>query len=173
MVHSSISNMAPCVSQLADAVLENRTMPGEYYKARITWASVNGTWEVRLKDGTVLVFPQAPVGVTSPRLVALKAIRDRYGNTVTIARDNAGNITSMTSPNGRRMSFTNDTSKNRITRIADASGRSVNYAYDGTGRLETVTDAGGGITRFGYDANNQMTLVTDAKQIPYLQNEYL
>ena len=157
----------------ADAVLENKSMPGEYYKARITWASVNGTWEVRMKDGTVLVFPPPTVGtVTSARLVALKSIRDRYGNTVTIARDNAGNITSITSPSGRRMSFTNDTSKNRITRISDASGRSVNYAYDGTGRLETVTDVGGGVTRFGYDANNQITLLTDAKQIPYLQNEY-
>src|SRR5712691_6479050 len=49
--------------------------PTAFYKSLIFWNG-NG-WNLTLKDGTVYVF-----GVEAP----LQAIRDRYGNTVTITR---------------------------------------------------------------------------------------
>ena len=58
----------------------------------------------------------------------LQAIRDRYGNHVTIAHTGgqSRNITQVTSPNGRWISFTYDTS-NRITQAKDNIGRTVGY----------------------------------------------
>lgn len=51
-----------------------------------------------------------------------------------------------------------------LTKIADRSGRSVQYAYTGTGataRLTTVTDAAGYAWTYVYNADGQITSVTD------------
>jgi len=57
----------------------------------------------------------------------LQAIRDRFGNQITLTRSNAtnpqmGNITRVTSPNGRTLQFTYDPS-GRITQVQDDLGR--------------------------------------------------
>ena len=68
----------------ADAVFEHTSTPSAFYKSAIRW---NGHgWDLTLKDGTVYVF-----GENAP----LQAIRDRYGNTMTVAHANGqtGNIT--------------------------------------------------------------------------------
>jgi YD repeat-containing protein len=86
--------------------------PTEFYKSVLAW---NGSgWDLTLKDGTVYVF-----GVNQP----LQAIRDRYGNTVTIthATGQSGNITRVTSPNRRWIGFTYDSS-DRITQATDNIG---------------------------------------------------
>ena len=60
----------------------------------------------------------------------------------------------------------------RITKVTDPIGRTVQYAYDGTGNLATVTDPEGGTTRYEYNSQNRMTRITDAKGITFLQNFY-
>jgi len=70
--------------------------PTAFYRSVMRW---NGRgWDIRLKDGTVYVF-----GETAP----LQAIRDRYGNTITITHqyDQTGPITRVTSPHGRWFEF--------------------------------------------------------------------
>src|SRR6266508_6013772 len=76
----------------SDAVFENQNSPTAFYKSTIRWNG-NG-WDVKLRDGTVYVF-----GENQP----LQSIRDRYGNKVTLTRTSgqAGNITQITSPNGK------------------------------------------------------------------------
>jgi RHS repeat-associated protein len=145
-----------------DAVLENTTSPSAFYKSRIKW---NGTgWDLTLKDGTVFVW-----GDTSP----LQSIRDRYGNETTIFRTNGqfGNITRVTSPNGRWIEFSYDSS-NRITQAQDNIARSVSYTYDTSGRLWKVTNAVGGVTEYGYDSSHRMTSIKDARGNVYLTNVY-
>ncbi len=56
-----------------DAVFEHTTSPTAFFKSVIVWNG-NG-WDLTLKDGTVYVF-----GNEAP----LQAIRDRFGNTVTL-----------------------------------------------------------------------------------------
>ena len=68
----------------------------------------------------------------------LQAIRDRFGNTVTVqhASGQTGNITRVVSPNNRWVAFTYDVS-GRITQALDNIGRTVGYQYthrDGCGR---------------------------------------
>ena len=155
-------------SGFADAVFVHQetattsATPTAFYKSVITWNG-NG-WDLTLKDGTVYVFGE---------LAPLQAIRDRYGNTVTIAHANGqtGNITRVTSPNGRWIRFTYDAS-NRITQAKDNIGRTVGYTYDVNGNLSTVTDPENGVTTYTYDATNRMATIKDARNLVYLTNVY-
>ncbi len=145
------------------AVYEHTATGTRFYKARITWNSAYG-WDLTLKDGTLYAFKDG-FNATRPGQGGLIKIVDRNGNIVTITRDSQGNVTqaaSGTSPNGRWISFTYDTS-NRITQARDSIGRTVNYTYDTGGRLWKVTDAGGGVTEYTYDASNRVLTKKDPR----------
>ncbi|HEU4391747.1 MAG TPA: DUF6531 domain-containing protein, partial [Blastocatellia bacterium] len=144
------------------AVFEATSTPTGAYKSRIVWNG-NG-WDLTMKDGSVLVF-----GENAP----LQAIRDRNGNQLTLTRTNGqlGNITRVTSPNGRWIEFTYDGS-NRVTQARDNIGRTVGYTYDASGRLFHVTDAAGGVTEYTYDSSHRMLTIKDATNIVYLTNQY-
>jgi RHS repeat-associated protein len=150
-----------------DAVFEHTTSPTAFYKSTIAW---NGHgWDLTLKDGTVYVF-----GDMAP----LQAIRDRFGNTVTLTwstilgnGSGSGNILKITSPSGRWMEFSYD-GLNRITQAKDTAGRTVGYQYDAAGNLWKVTDARGGVTEYTYDIAHRMLTIKDPRNIVYLTNEY-
>ncbi|BCJ55405.1 hypothetical protein Asp14428_68800 [Actinoplanes sp. NBRC 14428] len=153
-----------------DAVLAADPTPTEFNGSTLTW---NGDgWDLALRDGTVYVF-----GDEAP----LQAVRDRFGNTVTITRGeptdfsdgvrrNSGPITQVTSPNGKWIKFTYDSSS-RVTRAEDVLGRAVSYTYTADGRLETVTDVNDGVTRYTYESGRLKT-ITDPRNTVYLTNQY-
>ena len=153
-----------------DAVYEHASSPTPFYKSRISWNETHQGWDLRLKDGTVYEFPESG-GAPRSQWAALKGVRDRYGNALTLTRDTARNLTRITTPTGRWVDFSYDAGY-RITQATDSIGRTVTYGYDGTGRLTTVTDAGGGVTTHAYNASNWMTAITDPRGITYLTNEY-
>jgi RHS repeat-associated protein len=146
------------------AVYEHTATPSVFYKSQLRWTSEGFGFELVLKDGTIYFFPD---------MGRLQYIRDRYGNKVTVTRagGTTGNITQLTSPNGRWMRFTYDGS-NRVTQAKDNIGRTVNYEYDTGGRLWKVTNPAGGVTEYTYDSSNRMLTVKDARGIVYLTNEY-
>lgn len=151
----------------ADAVLVHQetatasATPTEFYKSTMVWNDQG--WDLTLSDGTVYVF-----GENAP----LQAIRDRYGNTVVIthASGQSGNVTRVTSPNGRWVAFTYD-GNNRMTQIQDNIGRTVSYSYT-NGDLTSVTDPESQVTTYAYDSSHRMTSITDARHITYLTNTY-
>lgn len=146
-----------------DAVFECTASSTAFYQSKMVWNG-NG-WDLTLKDGTVYVF-----GENRP----LQAIRDRYGNTVTLIRSSggqSGNITRIVSTNGRWIEFSYD-ARNRITQAADNIGRSVGYTYDSSGRLWKVTDPAGGVTEYTYDTSHRLLTAKDPKGIVYLTNVY-
>jgi YD repeat-containing protein len=136
--------------------------PTAWYKSVISWNG-NG-WNLQRTDGMVFVF-----GENAP----LQRIRDRYGNVLTITRTNgqSGNITRITSPHGRWISFTYDSS-NHVTQATDNIGRTVRYAYNGSGNLATVTDAENAVSSYGWTASNQVATITDPRGIAFLSNTY-
>jgi len=156
-----------------NAVYEHTATPTRFYKSQIAW---NGQgWTLTLKDGTLYKFPESCPGCPSG---ALNEIHDRNGNKLLISRtgtnqfnDPFGNITQITSPNGRWIKFTSDAS-NRITQAKDNAGRTVTYEYDTSGRLFKVTDPNGGTTEYTYDTSNRMLTIKDARSILYITNEY-
>jgi YD repeat-containing protein len=151
-------------TDIQTAVFEHTATPGPFYKSRITWRGLSAGWDLTLQDGTVYIM-----GDIAP----LQAIRDRYGNAVTITRSGGhiGNITKITSPNGRWLTFSYDGS-DRVTQATDNIGRTVGYTYDASGRLWKVTDPANGVTEYTYDTSHRMLTLKDARGITYLTNHY-
>ncbi|MER7901149.1 RHS repeat-associated core domain-containing protein [Streptomyces sp. NPDC096046] len=150
-------------SGYADAVFEPEGTPTALNGAKISQES--SSWHLRLRDGTDYVFPwYGP----------LREIRDRHGNALRIKRSNGskGDITSVTAPGGRWISFSYDSAQ-RITKAQDNTGRSTSYTYDEAGRLKTVTDPAGKASSFTYDgASNRIETAKDARGIVYMSNTY-
>src|SRR5262249_22324497 len=110
-----------------DAVYETTTTPGAFYRSTIVW---NGTgWDLRCVDGTTYIFDAE---------MPLRAIRDRFGNTVPIDYDNVHRITRVTSPHRRWLAFSygGNALSDPVTEVMDNSGRTVTYTYDGDNQLE-------------------------------------
>ena len=152
-----------------DAVMTHTSTPTGFYGSTIAW---NGHgWNLKLKNGTTYVFPEA-AGATNPSQAALIGITDRYGNTLSLTRDpSTFNLLRITTPNGRWVAFSYDAS-NRVTQATDNIGRTVGYTYDGSGRLWKVTDPAGGITTYTYDNSHNLLTITDPRNITWLTNQY-
>jgi RHS repeat-associated protein len=153
-----------------DAVYQHTSSPTIFYGSTITFNEGEFAWDLKLKNGTVLVFG-AVTAASIPTQTALLAIRDRYGNVLHLTRDSSHNLTAINSPNGRWLQLTYDTS-NRVTKADDNAGRTVTYTYDSLGRLSAVKDPNGGQTVYTYDTSNQMLSIKDARGIVYLTNQY-
>jgi RHS repeat-associated protein len=123
-----------------------------------------------MKNGVEMYFPECE-GCTNARAAALSEYRDRWGNQLTLDRDSNRNLTRVTSPDGRSIDFTYDTS-NRITQARDNSGRVVTYQYDASGRLWKVTNPEGGVEEYGYDTSNSMTTVKKPNTTVMVTNVY-
>ena len=87
----------------------------------------------------------------------LDAIRDRFGDQLTITRTEGqkGLITQITSPHGRWVTFSYDSS-NRIKEMKDNGGRVWKYSYTPAGYLEKVTDPAERVTKYEYDGSGNM-----------------
>lgn len=135
-------------------------------------------WQIKTLDQTVYRFDgDAP----NPLL----NITDGNGNRVDIARGpgtNAvnGNITKVTSPNGRFIKFTYDATNKLIVQAIDNIGRVTNYVYDASSRLSKVYDSDQttlDATKqvpiiYSYDGNGRLYTITDKRGNVVLTNVY-
>ncbi len=147
-----------------DAVYQASTTPGPFFGSVLKWDDPRDGWDLTLSDGTTYIFGD---------MAGLQAIRDRYGNQLTITRQSGqvGAITQITSPHGRWVRFTYNGS-NQLTQARDNGGRSVGYTYDTSGRLKTVTDAAARVTTYGYNASDQLTSVKNGRNNTYVSVTY-
>jgi len=88
----------------------------------------------------------------------LTTITDADGNVTTIQRDAGGNPTAIVAPGGQTTVLT--VSEGNLTAIADPSGASFKFQYDGNGLLTRTIDRRGGLHSFTYDDNG--LLIKDA-----------
>lgn len=152
---------------LTSAIFESK-LPGDFYKAQVRLVSDsfgNAFW-VTLKDGRRFVFTQ--------HQSRLQWMEDRYGNRITVLRDNSNRIARLVSPQGRyiTLAYQQDSCSGCITAATDNMGRAVKYDYDTEGRLTKVTDPHGGLTAYTYDAAHRMLTVTDPRFNRKVLNEY-
>lgn len=147
------------------APYHNTDSPTEFLGSTLVLDTTTDLWHLTLRDGTVYTFYNAYY----PN--QLISIADRNGNTVTLTVQTnsscgTGNplpITQVTSPNGRYIQFTYDTSC-RITQAVDNTGRSVSYTYDSAGHLQKATDADNNSEIYAYDpTTNNMNSITDKR----------
>ena len=118
------------------------------------------------KDRSVWVFSQNG---------ALVQQADRNGNGLIITRNPLAQVVNLQQfPGGREVGFTYLGTGQQITRVRERAllSRILDYTYDASGRLATVTDPNGGITRYTYDALGRMSTLTDPRGISFLTNEY-
>jgi RHS repeat-associated protein len=161
-----------CISacgSLKTAVLQAQTTPTRFYLSTIKYqTAVQFGYSLSLLDGTTYYFLGDAYATHQ-----LAAIRDRYGNQVTVT-GNGSPITRVTSPNGRWISFSysNTAYPNCITSATDSAGRTVKYTYDTSGRLITFTDANGGATTYAYDSSHRIVSITDPRHITFITNVY-
>src|SRR5262249_26778733 len=97
----------------------------------------------------------------------LNAIVDRNGNTTTLSYTGA-NLTRVTDAVGRSLNFTYDFS-NRISTMTDPLGRVWRYTYEGTPGvagspgLTTVTDPLNQVTRYTYVIGGRLASIRDPR----------
>ncbi len=149
-----------------DSTLQHSTTQTAFYAAALAWDPGFQRYRLKFKDGTEWRFSDYG---------SLVAMLDRNGNTLTLTRAAggglAGNLTKVTSPNGRYLTFTYDGS-NRITQVTDILGRTITYTYDGSGRLWKVTNPLTGVAEYTYDASHRLLTMKEPGGQTHVTNTY-
>src|SRR5262249_13635752 len=83
-------------------------------------------------------------------------------NGLTIGRDAAGRIASITYAPGKTATYTYDT-RGLLSGISDWAGGSVQFTYDAAARMIGINRANGVITQISYDANGRVIAIAERK----------
>lgn len=119
---------------LVGAVLEHTTTSTEFLGATLRWTDQG--WSMDLRDGSRYRF-LACSGNVRPGQCGMYEYRDPAGRVLSVIRDGAGNVMSVTNADGYSVHFTYDR-WHRIVRAYTGVGRLtmlVKYEYDAAGRL--------------------------------------
>ena len=147
---------------------KNTTGMTDYFGAIVASGGSNPeSYTLTMPDGTAYVFYAYLHNY-------LTAIRDRFGNTLTLTYSDltTGQISRITSPSGRYLSFTYD-GNNHVTQVVDHTGRTIAYAYNPSGTLKSVTYPDATTIQYGYDpVTNYMTTVQDRRGNTIITNQY-
>jgi RHS repeat-associated protein len=87
----------------------------------------------------------------------LTAIRDTRGHSALLTYDAAGRLVAIADVMGREIFTFSYTAENRIARITDLAGSSIDYGYDGFGNLELVAHNGEVLARYAYSSYHGIT----------------
>jgi RHS repeat-associated protein len=130
----------------------------------LAFDSGTAQYTLTYKDGTQHVFNNAGY---------LAAMIDRNGNTESIAYDASNRITQVTDAAARSITFSyNDANNpNQATSVQDVTGTIATYTYVNT-LLTEVTYADGSVLNFAYDASQLILSVTDAQNKVYETHTY-
>jgi RHS repeat-associated protein len=110
------------------------------------------TYTLRFRNGTEYVFGNANLA-SEDAVARLNAIRDAYGNQLTLTYNASGRLASVQDNLGvagrTGLSFLHD-ANGRLVRITDWNGRQWNYAYDAAGNLTSYSNPLAHVTRYAY-----------------------
>jgi YD repeat-containing protein len=99
-------------------------------------------------------------GIQRDSLNRLTSYTDSFGNQVTYTYDAAGQLTGMTLPGGKTVTYQYD-HLHRISKVADWQGNFAFYGYDTAGYPVSLSVSGGPVTIYQYDgARNLRAIVS-------------
>jgi len=133
--------------------------------------TINGTgYDITTKDQTKYTFSLNPNITSGPNLL-LTSVTDKYGNTLTLDRNNPiGLVRKAIDATGRSFDFvygyfTLSTGVDvfRLTSVTDNSlspAKVIKFSYNGTsGNLADVTDARNNVTTYSYNSDGLLTTI--------------
>ena len=97
-------------------------------------------------------------------------IIDKNGNKISLTYT-GNDLTKVTDASGRELVFAYDASR-RIISITDPIGRILSYSYDINGNLVQFSNPMGGHFSYAYDANHWMTSIVDPRGNQIMANTY-
>ncbi len=161
---NQISGSNPQVGDPVGVIWEHTGTDSMFYGATMQFSTGDGEyWQVTLKDGTQYRFQN---GAPSQ----LEWIQDRFGNQITFT-NNGGLIEQVSSPSGRFITFSYDSS-NRVKTATDNTGRTITYTYNTSGTLAEVAYPDGTNEQYGYTSTNQMQTMQDRRGNVWVTNVY-
>lgn len=87
---------------------------------------------------------------------------DGDDNLIQYAYDAAGNLTTLTYPDGKAVTYTYDAA-NRLNTVTDWASRETSYSYDKNGRLMTTSRPDGSVETRTYDIAGQLIHLNDTQ----------
>ena len=115
---------------------------------------------IRNGDGSFTFTRRAEESFRFSAQGQLERIEDRNGLGVDLARNAQGRITSLSDGQGRTIELT--WVDGRVATAADQAGREVQYAYDGTGNLQSATLPDSSVVSYVYDGQRRVTTIGHA-----------
>jgi YD repeat-containing protein len=97
---------------------------------------------VKNSDGTFLFTRREQQFFTFSSTGQLLSERDRTGYTTTLSHNGSGQLTTVTDPAARSLTFTY--SGSHLASVTDSIARTINLTYDANGNLSSVTDVAAG-----------------------------
>ena len=169
-LHLTEPNTDTVVAYFGDGHAEKWTWTGSAYDGApgvlgILVKNGDNTSDLTLKDQTRYHFD------TAGRLAWAE---DRNGNRTTLSYDGQDRLTAVTESAGRALTFayTSPVSPTLISRITGPASRIIEFSYNITGELTTVTDVLGQDTAMNYDGDHRLTSITDASGHTFVRNVY-
>jgi len=122
-------------------------------RGSLSFNSTTNLYTLLFADSTMKVFNASGY---------LISVQDRNGNTTTITYDSSNRITRVAAPGGQSLTFSYGLAldPNRVTSIQDSVGNAASYSYSNS-LLTQALYADGGQLNYTYDASNNVTSITD------------
>ena len=93
------------------------------------------------------------------------------GDTIGYEYDNVGNITKLTYPDSKEVTYTYN-ADNQMTSVTDWNGHKTTYAYDENGRLSKINRPDGSTETYTYNVIGQLLTAVDKSANGTVINEY-
>lgn len=98
----------------------------------------------------------------------LESITDQFGEILEVKYESNGDLNYVEDADGRRLTFTY--SNDRISSIADSTGRTVSYGYDSEENLTSFTDPESDVTEYHYHDTNTGSAYKENHLIVAIEN---
>ncbi len=96
----------------------------------------------------------------------LVGVTDRFGQTLAIERNGAGEAIALVSPDGDRTELKHD-AEDRLASVTYADGATVSMDYTAAGLITDVTDPRGGVATHSYDKQGRLASSASAEGRPF------